>query len=124
MLIAGRGSMLAECAAFRHPAECPRMAIPERDWSVWVHTVILAAVGVIMVGYLAVGFAGYLAYPTSVDSNVLKSFPTRPLLLKVPSSALYPRPLASSGISTVAAPGSEHMKDQPSHCCMPRARKP
>jgi hypothetical protein len=44
--------------------------------------VILAAVFIIFAGYLAVGFAGYLAYPDSVDSNVLKSFPMRPVLLK------------------------------------------
>ena len=43
---------------------------------------ILAAVFIIFAGYLAVGFAGYLAYPGSVDSNVLKSFPMRPVLLK------------------------------------------
>ena len=47
--------------------------------------VILAAVFIIFAGYLAVGFAGYLAYPTTVDSNVLKSFPKRPVLLKASS---------------------------------------
>jgi len=45
--------------------------------------VILAAVFIIFSGYLAVGFAGYLAYPTTVSSNVLKTFPKRPILLKV-----------------------------------------
>jgi amino acid permease len=49
--------------------------------------VILAAVFIIFAGYLAVGFAGYLAYPTTVDSNVLKSFPKRPVLLKARSRA-------------------------------------
>ena len=51
--------------------------------------VILAAVFIIFAGYLAVGFAGYLAYPTTVDSNVLKSFPKRPVLLKARSRACY-----------------------------------
>jgi amino acid permease len=38
-------------------------------------SVILAAIALIMVGYLAVGFAGYLAFPRTVSSNVLKTFP-------------------------------------------------
>lgn len=48
-----------------------------------VVAVIVASVSIIMVGYLAVGFAGYITYPTTIDSNVLKSFPYPPLLLKV-----------------------------------------
>ncbi|KAK9804447.1 hypothetical protein WJX73_002133 [Symbiochloris irregularis] len=36
--------------------------------------VILAAIALIMVGYLAVGLTGYLAFPFSVSSNVLNSF--------------------------------------------------
>ncbi len=38
-------------------------------------SVILAAIALIMIGYLAVGFAGYLAFPRTVSSNVLKTFP-------------------------------------------------
>ena len=37
--------------------------------------VIISAVAIIMLGYLCVGVAGYLAFPTSVASNVLLSFP-------------------------------------------------
>ena len=61
----------------------------------WV--VILSAVFIIFFGYLAVGFAGYLAYPTTVDSNVLKSFPTGPILLKVrrPAACCLPACLLS-----------------------------
>ena len=36
--------------------------------------VIISAVAIIMLGYLCVGLAGYLAFPTSVASNVLLSF--------------------------------------------------
>lgn len=43
-------------------------------------SVILAAIGVILAGYLAVGVAGYVAYPRTVSSNVLKSFPTNTLM--------------------------------------------
>jgi hypothetical protein len=37
--------------------------------------VIISAVAIIMLGYLCVGLAGYLAFPTTVASNVLLSFP-------------------------------------------------
>ena len=43
-------------------------------------SVILAAIAVILAGYLAVGFAGYVAYPHTVSSNVLKTFPGNPLM--------------------------------------------
>lgn len=43
-------------------------------------SVILAAIGVILAGYLSVGVAGYVAYPRTVSSNVLKSFPTNTLM--------------------------------------------
>ena len=44
--------------------------------------VILSAIAVIMLGYLAVGLAGYLAYPgRQVSSNVLNSFPDDTLML-------------------------------------------
>ena len=36
--------------------------------------VIISAVAIIMLGYLCVGLAGYLAFPTTVASNVLLSF--------------------------------------------------
>lgn len=45
--------------------------------------VIISAITVIMVGYLMVGFAGYLAFPTTVEGNVLKSFPTNDILMQV-----------------------------------------
>ncbi|BDA50337.1 Putative sodium-coupled neutral amino acid transporter 7 [Coccomyxa sp. Obi] len=45
--------------------------------------VIISAITVIMLGYLMVGFSGYLAFPTSVEGNVLKSFPTHDILMQV-----------------------------------------
>lgn len=45
--------------------------------------VIVSAIMVIMLGYLMVGFSGYLAFPTSVEGNVLKSFPTHDILMQV-----------------------------------------
>jgi amino acid permease len=45
--------------------------------------VIISAVSVIMVGYLMVGFAGYLAFPTMVQGNVLKSFSENDILMQV-----------------------------------------
>lgn len=44
--------------------------------------VIISAITVIMVGYLMVGFSGYLAFPTTVEGNVLKSFPTESILMQ------------------------------------------
>lgn len=46
-------------------------------------SVILSAIFVIMAGYLAVGFAGYLAFPTTVSSNVLNSFAADDPLIQV-----------------------------------------
>lgn len=46
-------------------------------------TVILSTTVLIMCGYLAVGLAGYVAYPLTVNSNALKSFPTHDLLMQV-----------------------------------------
>ena len=37
-------------------------------------SVILAGVALIMLGYLAVGFSGYLAFPRTVSSNILNNF--------------------------------------------------
>lgn len=45
--------------------------------------VIISAITVIMLGYLMVGFAGYLAFPTTVEGNVLKSFPEKSILIQV-----------------------------------------
>ncbi len=45
--------------------------------------VIVSAITVIMLGYLMVGFSGYLAFPTTVEGNVLKSFPTHDILMQV-----------------------------------------
>lgn len=55
-------------------------------------SVILAAIGVILAGYLAVGFAGYVAYPHTVSSNVLKTFPGNPLMQARAAPALPPDP--------------------------------
>lgn len=35
------------------------------------------------VGYMAVGYAGYLAYPLTVSSNVLNSFPPDDIAMQV-----------------------------------------
>ena len=51
-------------------------------------SVIAASVALIMLGYLAVGFAGYLAFPTHVASNILNSFSSQDRLMLV----LPPRP--------------------------------
>jgi amino acid permease len=57
---------------------CLCMVVPTQ---VGMISVILTAIALIMVGYLAVGFAGYLAYPTTVEGNVLNSFSkTDPLM--------------------------------------------
>lgn len=37
--------------------------------------VILATISLIMSGYLVVGLSGYIAYPTTVTSNVLNILP-------------------------------------------------
>jgi amino acid permease len=44
---------------------------------------ILSAQSIIMVGYMAVGVAGYLAYPTNVSSNILNSFPQDDVAMQV-----------------------------------------
>lgn len=46
-------------------------------------TVILSTTILIMCGYLAVGLSGYVAYPLTINSNALKSFPTHDLLMQV-----------------------------------------
>ena len=52
--------------------------------------VILSAVFVIMLGYLMVGISGYLAFPTSVQGNILKSFPADDILMQ---ACTHPPPL-------------------------------
>ncbi|KAF8059975.1 slc38a7 [Scenedesmus sp. PABB004] len=44
---------------------------------------ILSAQAVIFVGYMAVGIAGFLAYPDNVSSNILNSFPPDDVLMQV-----------------------------------------
>ena len=44
--------------------------------------VIAAGIALIMLGYLAVGFAGYLAFPTHVASNILNSFSSKDHLMQ------------------------------------------
>ena len=46
-------------------------------------SVIAASVLLIMLGYLAVGFAGYLAFPVHVASNILNSFSSEDRLMLV-----------------------------------------
>lgn len=66
-------------------------------------SVILSAIALIMGGYLAVGFAGYLAFPLTVGGNVLNAFPLDDVVMQVaPSQSLktvtemriFPAPLA------------------------------
>ena len=46
-------------------------------------SVIAAAIALIILGYSAVGFSGYLAFPRTVSSNVLKNFSDRDVLMQV-----------------------------------------
>ena len=46
-------------------------------------SVIAAAIALIILGYSAVGFSGYLAFPRTVNSNVLKNFSDRDVLMQV-----------------------------------------
>ena len=46
---------------------------------------MIGMISVILAGYLAVGFAGYVAYPHTVSSNVLKTFPGNPLMQARPA---------------------------------------
>jgi len=50
---------------------------------VWVQSVIVAAISLIILGYLAVGFSGYLAFPTTVSSNALNNFSDSDVLMQV-----------------------------------------
>lgn len=61
------------------------LVVPEQ---VGMLGVIISAITVIMLGYLMVGFSGYLAFPTTVEGNVLKNFPTNDLLLQASSHSL------------------------------------
>eukprot|EP00878_Enallax_costatus_P011109 GHUV01011602.1.p1 GENE.GHUV01011602.1~~GHUV01011602.1.p1 ORF type:complete len:461 (+),score=81.03 GHUV01011602.1:314-1696(+) len=44
---------------------------------------IISAASVILIGYMSVGVAGYLAYPLNVSSNVLNSFPADDVLIQI-----------------------------------------
>ncbi len=46
-------------------------------------SVILSAIALIMGGYLAVGFAGYFAFPLTVGGNVLNSFSLDDIVMQV-----------------------------------------
>ena len=46
-------------------------------------SVILAAILLIILGYLAVGFSGYLAFPTTAQSNTLNNFSETDVLMQV-----------------------------------------
>lgn len=46
-------------------------------------SVIIAAITLIILGYLAVGFSGYLAFPTTVSSNALNNFPDDDVLMQI-----------------------------------------
>ena len=45
--------------------------------------VIVSAIMVIMIGYLMVGISGYLAFPTTVEGNVLNSFVRGDIIMQV-----------------------------------------
>ena len=45
--------------------------------------VIVSAIMVIMIGYLMVGISGYLAFPTTVEGNVLNSFTRGDIIMQV-----------------------------------------
>jgi len=45
--------------------------------------VIVSAIMVIMIGYLMVGISGYLAFPTTVEGNVLNSFIRGDIIMQV-----------------------------------------
>ena len=45
--------------------------------------VIMSAIMVIMIGYLMVGISGYLAFPTTVEGNVLNSFHRGDVIMQV-----------------------------------------
>lgn len=45
--------------------------------------VIVSAIMVIMIGYLMVGISGYLAFPTTVEGNVLNSFTRGDVIMQV-----------------------------------------
>lgn len=47
-------------------------------------SVIVAAIALIILGYSAVGFSGYLAFPRTVSSNALNNFSDRDVLMQVP----------------------------------------
>ena len=65
-------------------------------------SVILAAIALIMIGYLAVGFAGYLAFPRTVSSNVLKTFPDTAIMQVAALSASKACLYASSQCCCIA----------------------
>lgn len=50
--------------------------------------VIVSAIMVIMIGYLMVGISGYLAFPISVEGNVLNSFTRGDIIMQVPPLSL------------------------------------
>jgi amino acid permease len=47
--------------------------------------VIIVAMSLIAAGYVAVGVAGYAAYPTTVSSNILNTFPANDTAMQVGS---------------------------------------
>ena len=46
----------------------------------------MSAIMVIMIGYLMVGISGYLAFPTTVEGNVLNSFHRGDVIMQVTAS--------------------------------------
>ena len=67
--------------------------------------VIISAVAIIMLGYLCVGLAGYLAFPTTVASNVLLSFSQHDWLMQARPHADRPTltfQLCQPGIDALA----------------------
>ena len=90
-------------------------------------SVIAASVAVIMLGYLAVGFAGYLAFPAEVASNILNSFASQDhlMLVSCPNQAPHDhaccRGMHSQQRTVCGASACEHMLSRHGNtlrCCM------
>ena len=67
--------------------------------------VIISAITVIMLGYLMVGFAGYLAFPNTVEGNVLKSFPEKIILIQVWPPHFLCSPISQQLFSNISGRG-------------------
>lgn len=91
MLLSALPERPAEFAAME-PAFAPR---PRTRKMIGMMSVILAGILLIMLGYLAVGVSGYLAFPTTVSSNALNNFASGDVLMQV-----WPPPSAPCAAKT------------------------